>query len=126
MLQKYFPHFQLFNCFCEQKNKVMQKGMVELLIFSSTFCLTLIQIKLFLPAVLTDSFSICGSDPKSASQTSYKQWVAIFITLSCVFVLQHTGEMCIFSPFSGTMNNEFRKLPIALLQDATRAMPWMR
>ena len=100
--------------------------MVELLTFSNTFCLTLIQIKLFLPAVLIDSFSICESDPKSASQTSYKQWVAIFITLSCVFVLQHTGKMCIFSPFSGIMNKGFWKLPSAFPQDATRAMPWIR
>ena len=66
----------------------LQNGQVELLTFSSTFCLSLIQVNLFLPAVLIDVFSMCESDPKSASQTPHKHRVAILITLSCVFVLQ--------------------------------------
>ena len=48
--------------------------------------------------------SMCKSDPKSDSHTFHKHWVAILITLSCVFVLQHTGKMWILAwPFSVTM-----------------------
>ena len=46
---------------------------------------------------------MCESDQKSASQTPHKHWVAILITLSCVFVLQHAGKIWVVSPFSGTM-----------------------
>ena len=80
-----------------------KKGQVELLTFSSAFCVTLIQVKLFLPAVSILCFFLCESDPKSASETPHRHWVAILITLSCIFVLQHTGKMWIFSSFSGTM-----------------------
>ena len=63
---------------------------------------SVIQVKLFSPADLIVCF-LCASQIQNQPLTPHKHWVAILITLSCVFVLQHTGKVWTFSPFSATM-----------------------
>ena len=50
----------------------LQKGQIELLPFSSTLCLILIQVKLFLPAVLIVCFSRVEVRPKISITDSSK------------------------------------------------------